>query len=75
MSWWKTALYDTCSIITLDKLFLERASLARHFPTSIAALEESFTADQLREETAERMRQRVTICPLPPTANLTSILT
>ncbi|MCI0456000.1 MAG: hypothetical protein L0Z62_03345 [Gemmataceae bacterium] len=38
MSWWKTALYDTCSIITLDKLLLERASLARHFPTSIAAL-------------------------------------
>lgn len=75
MSWWKTALYDTCSIITLDKLLLERASLARHFPTSIAALEESFTADQLREETAERMRERMTYCALPSTADLTEILT
>lgn len=75
MSWWKTALYDTCSIITLDKLLLERASLARHFPTSITALDESFTADQLKEETAERMRERVTLCSLPPTAELTSILT
>jgi predicted nucleic acid-binding protein len=75
MSWWKTALYDTCSIITLDKLLLERASLARHFPTSIAALEVSFTAEQLREDTVKRMRERVTICPLPPTAELTSILT
>lgn len=75
MSWWKKALYDTCSIITLDKLLLERASLARHFPTSIAALEESFTADQLREETAERMRQLVTLCPLPPTTELTNIIT
>jgi uncharacterized lipoprotein YbaY len=75
MSWWKTALYDTCSIITLDKLLLERAGVARHFPTSIAALEESFTmADQLREETAERMRKRVTICALPTAAELKVIL-
>jgi hypothetical protein len=74
MSWWRTALVDTCSIITLDKLLLERASLAKHFPASIAALEESFTADQLREETALRMRQRVTICPLPSSAELSSIL-
>jgi hypothetical protein len=74
MSWWKTALYDTCSIITLDKLLLERAGMARHFPTSIAALEESFTADQLREDTGHRMRQRVTICPLPSSAELNAIL-
>lgn len=74
MSWWKTALYDTCSIITLDKLLLERRSLARHFPTSIAALEESFTADQLREDTGRRMRPRVTLCPLPSSAELNHIL-
>lgn len=70
MSWWKTALYDTCSLITLDKLLLERAGLAEHFPTTIFALEESFLADQLRDETAQRMRPRVTICPLPPSADL-----
>jgi len=74
MSWWKTALHDTCSIITLDKLLLERPGLVRHFPTSIAALEESFAADQLRDDTIERMRERMTICPLPPTTELTNIL-
>jgi predicted nucleic acid-binding protein len=74
MNWWKTALYDTCSLISLDKLLLERAGMARHFPTSIAALEESFKGDQLREDTGQRMRQRVTICPLPPPAKLDAIL-
>jgi hypothetical protein len=49
--------------------------LAKEFPTSIVALEESFTADQLRQDTAERMRERVTKCPLPPTAELAGILT
>ena len=57
MAWWKEALYDTCSLITRDKLLLERAALARHFPKSILALEESFSADQLRKETAGRMKR------------------
>lgn len=70
MTWWKRSLFDTCSLITLDKLLLERPNLVRHFPTSILALKESFTSDQLRAETAERMRQRVTHCPLPPLAEL-----
>ncbi len=74
MTWWTTALYDTCSLITLDKLLLERAGLARHFPTSILALEESFTADQLRAETIARIRPCVTVCPLPPLENLAEIL-
>jgi predicted nuclease of predicted toxin-antitoxin system len=72
MCWWKTALYDTCSLITLDKLILERAALAGHFPSTILALEESLSADQLREETAQRMRSRVTVCGLP--AKLGAIL-
>ncbi len=74
MNWWKVALYDTCSLITVDKLLLERAGLAKHFPTSILALEESFTADQLRAETAERMRERVTLCSLPTPAELSRVL-
>ncbi len=32
MSWWETALYDTCSLITLDKLYQERPSLSQFFP-------------------------------------------
>jgi hypothetical protein len=74
MSWWKTALYDTCSLITLDKLLVERAALAKHFSSTILALEESFTSDQLREETAERMRPRVSLHPLPTLAQLASLL-
>ncbi len=31
MSWWETALYDTCSLITLDKLYQERPSLSQFF--------------------------------------------
>ena len=54
MTWWKKALYDTCSLITLDKLLLERAALVRHFPKSILALEKSFTVDQLRKDAAPR---------------------
>lgn len=74
MSWWTTALYDTCSLITLDKLLLEPAALVRHFPKSILALERSFSGDQLRQDTARRMRGRVTIQGLPSTAELRRIL-
>jgi len=73
MNWWQAALFDTCSLITLDKAILERADLAPHFPGSILALEESFSADQLRAETSARMRPRVTLCPLPTPVDLAGI--
>lgn len=66
MSWWKTAIYDTCSLITLDKLLQERRSLSRYFPKKLLALEVSLSADQMYEETAERMRELVEICEPPP---------
>lgn len=47
MSWWKTAIYDTCSLITLDKLLQERRSLSRYFPKKLLALEVSLSADQM----------------------------
>ena len=74
MNWWMTALYDTCSIITLDKLFLERPAFARFFPKKLLALEKSFSADQLRQETVDRMRERVSRQELPQTSDLTTIL-
>jgi len=74
MSWWKTAMFDTCSLITLDKLLLDRPSLSRQFPSGILALTESFTTDQMREETSERMRERVTLQELPSTADLAALL-
>ena len=74
MSWWTTALYDTCSIITLDKLLLERAGISRHFASGFLALDESFTADQMRTETVARMRGRATTQVLPPAAELAELL-
>lgn len=69
-----TALYDTCSIITLDKLFLERPALARFFPKKILALEKRFSADVLRQETVERMQGYVSLHDLPPTSDLATLL-
>ena len=65
MSWWMTALYDTCSLITLDKLFQDRPSLSRWFPKKLLALEVSLLADQMYAETAERVKEFVELCPLP----------
>ena len=74
MSWWKTAIYDTCSLITLDKLLQERRSLSRHFPKKLLAVEVSLSADQMYKETAERMRELVEICEPPPLTELASLL-
>jgi hypothetical protein len=75
MSWWTTAIYDTCSLITFDKLLQESRSLARCFPKKLLVLDVSLTADQMRADTAERLRDLVEICPLPPLADLRLLLT
>jgi len=41
MPWWDNALYDTCSLITLDKLLLDHPELA-HYSRHVVALEASF---------------------------------
>ncbi len=75
MSWWKSAIYDTCSLITLDKLLLERRSLSRYFPKKVLALEVSLSADQMYSETADRVREFVEFFPPPPLTELASLLT
>lgn len=74
MSWWKTAIYDTCSLITFDKLIQERRSIARLFPKKVLALEVSLSADQMYQETADRMRERIEIIEPPPLTELASLL-
>ena len=74
MSWWKTTLYDTCSLITLDKLLQDRPSLSRWFPKKFLALEASLSADQMYSETAERMKEIVEHCPLPTPTELANLL-
>jgi rRNA maturation endonuclease Nob1 len=74
MTWWKTAIYDTCSLITLDKLLQQRRSLSRYFPKKVLALEVSLSADQMYEETAERMSKLVEIPQPPPLTELANLL-
>jgi hypothetical protein len=51
MPWWNNALYDTCSLITLDKMLLDYPEMEQHFQ-GILTLEASFWTDQLRRDTA-----------------------
>ncbi len=74
MPWWNRALYDTCSLITLDKLFLDHPEMERHFQ-GMLALEASFGADQLRQETAARLQPHVTCVEGPVASDLGRILT
>ncbi len=73
MSWWSNALYDTCSLITLDKMFLDHPEMEGYFQ-GIMALEASFRADQLRQDTASRMQPRVTHLDIPAAPDLSKIL-
>lgn len=74
MNWWKSALYDTCSLITLDKLLQNRPSISRWFPKKVLALEVSLSEDQMYAETAERVKAFVGLCPLPTPTKLANLL-
>lgn len=70
MGWWKTALYDTCSLITLDRLLQDRPTLSRWFPKKVLALEASLSVDQMCSDTIERVKGVVQLCPLPTPTKL-----
>ncbi len=63
MSWWTTAIYDTCSLITLDNLLQEDKAISHYFPEKLLALEVSL-AVEMYKETAERMRKLVEYWPI-----------
>jgi hypothetical protein len=73
MAWWPNALYDTCSLITIDKILQIKPDLESHF-VGITALEVSFTVDQLQSSVVSRMQARTRIVELPLTEQLTKIL-
>jgi hypothetical protein len=73
VSWWDNALYDTCSLITLDKLLLDHPQLATSFP-SVLTVEHCISKDNMRAATATRMRSRVSLQDLPPLADVARIL-
>lgn len=73
MPWWNDALYDTCSLITLDKIFMDHPEMETDF-RGILAIEVSFRSDQLRKATADRMQPRVICLDAPALPDLTGIL-
>ena len=67
-------MYDTCSLITLDKLLQDRPSLSRWFPKKALALEVSLSADQMYADTAKRVNAFVELCSLPAPTELANLL-
>lgn len=74
MNWWDEALFDTCSLITVDKIELDYPELARRFFPTLRAIEPSLSADNLYAETAERLSRRVRLVDLAPIEVIAAIL-
>lgn len=70
MDWWNHALFDTCSVITLDKLRQEGSLIAGHFSVSIKVIAATFSEDQLNEGTSARMQPVLTLQEVPSNAEL-----
>lgn len=70
---WNRSLFDTCSLVTLHKLLLERATLQRHFPKSIGALEESLSPRQMQAAMSKPLRKAVTVVSPPTTPQIKAI--
>ena len=60
MDWWNQAIFDTCSVITLDKIRQIDPKIGKYFPKTIRVIDATFAEDQLREDTVNRMRPIVT---------------
>ena len=60
MDWWNQAVFDTCSVITLDKIRQIDPKIGKCFPKTIRVIDATFAEDQLREDTVNRMRPVVT---------------
>jgi len=73
MDWWSQAIFDTCSVITLDKIRQIDPKIGKCFPKTIQVIEATFAKDQLREDTVERMRPIVTVCGTPSSKSLLEI--
>jgi|694.fasta_scaffold05056_11 predicted nucleic acid-binding protein len=73
MYWWNQAIFDTCSVITLDKIREIDPEIGNCFPKTIRVIEATFAIDQLRDDTVERMRRVVTVCDIPSSEDLSAI--
>ncbi len=73
MDWWNQAIFDTCSVITLDKIRQIDPKIGKCFPKTIRVIDATFAEDQLREDTVNRMRPVVTVCDTPSSKALLEI--
>jgi hypothetical protein len=73
LNWWDDALFDTCSLITVDKILLDHPDLSAVLPC-MSVVRESFTADHLRPETANRARHHCRQIESPSATELALIL-
>jgi hypothetical protein len=70
---WKSALYDTYSLVTLDALLQRDPKVAGKLP-GMLAVEESFEPRRMRSETADRLRTRTEVLQLPAPTVVAAIL-
>lgn len=73
MSWWDSALFDTCSLITVDKILLDHPDLIAVVPV-MSVIEENLISDHLRPETAERICHHCQRIKSPGATELAQIL-
>jgi predicted nuclease of predicted toxin-antitoxin system len=73
VNWWDKALFDTCSLITLDKINLDHPEIMKHFET-VRVIEPSLSSDNLYLATAERLRKFVHPIELPSVTVIAEIL-
>lgn len=59
MTWWHTALFDSCSLITLDKMIQVSPGLERHFPPSVTVIKDSLEMDGVYPATISRLSERI----------------
>lgn len=73
MNWWMSALYDTCSLISLDELIQLEPAMSSHFQR-ITVLEASFSKDRMREDRVSRMQPIATIQATPSVSEMAIVL-
>jgi hypothetical protein len=73
MSSWNKALYDTCSLVILGKILLNRADVRARF-CSVHAVEASLCPARMLPRTAAILRATIRPCSLPPLGELRRIL-
>lgn len=74
MKGWHGALFDSCSLITLDKLIQVAPTLERQFPTGLAVINGALEMDRVKPETIVRLKPRIRFVEAVGAAVLSEVL-